>query len=64
MRKYLLYFAILFIVLCLPIRGNETEVRWLWEGHIWVPISFLLFSLICIGSFLYQDERIKVSDSD
>jgi hypothetical protein len=57
MKAYLLYIAMFLIVLCLPIRGNENEIRWLWEDSSWVPISLLFMSLICIGVYLFKIEK-------
>jgi uncharacterized membrane protein YhdT len=59
MKKSLLYIALFLIAACLPVRGNENEVRWLWMDHIWVPIIFLFLSLICIGIYLYRLERLN-----
>ena len=57
MKRYLLYIAMFFIVLCLPIRGNEEAIHWLWEGYLWVPFVFLLISLGCIGMYLSMENR-------
>jgi hypothetical protein len=59
MKSNLLYIAMFLLVLCLPFRGNEEEVRWLWEDIIWIPISLIFASLICIGNYLYKKERLN-----
>ena len=56
MKSNLLYAAMFLLILCVPFRGNEEGVRWLWTNTIWIPISLICVSLICIGYYLYQKE--------
>ncbi len=57
MKNTLLYFAMFLLVLCLPFRGNEEEVRWLWAAMTWMPITLICISLMCIGLYLYKIKR-------
>lgn len=59
MKSHLLYFAMLLLILCLPFRGNEEGVRWLWADITWIPASLVFISVICIGLYLYKIERTK-----
>lgn len=59
MKSYLLYIAMFMIILCLPLRGNENGIRWLWTDILWAPMTLLFISLMCIGFYLYKKERIK-----
>ncbi len=59
MKNYVLYIAMFLIILCLPIRGNKNEVRWLWADLQAVPLTLLLISLFCMGFYLYNRERNK-----
>ncbi|CAN0589395.1 unnamed protein product [Ectocarpus sp. 12 AP-2014] len=61
MKNHLLYFAMFLLVLCLPFRGNEGGVRWLWADITWIPASLIFISLIWIGFYLYKIERTKKS---
>ena len=67
MKNYLLYFAMFLLILCLPFRGNEEGVRWLWADIIPIPLTLMLISLMCIGFYLYKKEKkkelIKKNDS-
>ncbi len=47
------------IILCIPFRGNENEVRWLWVDRPWIPLTLILASLICIALYIYKKELIK-----
>ena len=57
MKSKLLYFAMFLLVLCLPFRGKEEGVHWLWTDIIWIPISLIFTSLVCIGYYLYKKEK-------
>gem|GEM_PF-6123216 len=57
MKSYLLYIAMFLIVLCLPFYGNENEIRWLWADLPWIPLIMIYISLMCIGFYLYKEER-------
>ncbi|HCR55081.1 MAG TPA: hypothetical protein DIW27_11740 [Cytophagales bacterium] len=59
MKSNLLYFAMLLLVLCLPFRGNEEGVRWLWTDIIWIPMSLIFISLVCIGFYMYKKESMN-----
>ncbi len=59
MKSYLLYFAMFLLVLCIPFKGTENEVRWLWADMTWVPTSFIFISLMCIGFYLFEKERMN-----
>lgn len=57
MKNNLLYFAMFLLILCLPFRGNEEEVRWLWTDNTWIPITLIFISLMFIGFYLYKINR-------
>lgn len=57
MKNNLLYFAMFLLILCLPLRGNEEEVRWLWADITWIPQTLIFISLMCIGFYLYKIKR-------
>jgi hypothetical protein len=57
MKSNLLYLAMLLMILCIPFWGNENEVRWLWEDFLWVPLTFLLVSLMCLALYVYRKEN-------
>lgn len=59
MKSYSLYFAMFLLVLCIPFRGDENEVRWLWADMTWVPTSLIFISLMCIGFYLFKKERMN-----
>jgi 4-amino-4-deoxy-L-arabinose transferase-like glycosyltransferase len=62
MKNYLLYFAMFLLILCVPFRGNEEGVHWLWADITWVSTSLIFISLMCIGLYLYEQrskERIN-----
>lgn len=59
MKNYLLYFAMFLIVLCLPIRGSETEVRWLWAEQTWIPFLLLIASLMCVAVYLFKKGAMR-----
>ena len=54
MKSNLLYFAMFFIILCIPFKGNENEVSWLWADLLWVPLSLVSMSLVCIAIYIYK----------
>lgn len=58
MKNNLLYIAMFLMILCLPFRGNENEVRWLWADMLWIPLVFMFSSLMCVGLYLFNKERI------
>ena len=47
------------LILCVPFRGNEEEISWLWADIIWIPISLIFVSLACIGFYIYKKERVS-----
>ena len=57
MKNNLLYFAMFLLILCLPFRGNQEGVRWLWADITWIPITSIFISLMCIGFYLYKINR-------
>lgn len=59
MKSNLLYIAMFLMVLCLPFRGNENEVRWLWADLPVIPLVLMLNSLVCIAIYLYQKRSIE-----
>ena len=59
MKNYLLYVAMFFLVLCLPIFSSENGVQWFWAELVWIPLSLISVSLLCIGYYLYKIERIN-----
>lgn len=54
MKNYLLYLAMILLILCLPFRGNEEGVRWLWADITLIPLTLMFISLMCIGFYLYE----------
>jgi hypothetical protein len=63
MKTYLLYVAMFLIILCLPFSGSGNEVRWLWIDIPWIPMTLIFISLMCIGFYLYNIERIDKNKS-
>jgi len=59
MKNSLLYAAMFLIILSIPFRGNENEVRWLWEDLPVVPLIFICASLMCIALYVFKKESIK-----
>jgi hypothetical protein len=59
MKNYLLYFAMFLLILCLPFRGNEKGVRWLWADITPIPLTLMCISLMCIGFYLFEKEKKK-----
>lgn len=57
MKNNLLYLAMFLLILCIPFRGNEEEVRWLWADLTWIPQTLISISLMCIGLYLYTVKR-------
>ena len=57
MKNNLLYIAMFQMILCLPFRGNENEVRWLWADMLWMPLMLIFSSLMCVGLYLIRKER-------
>ncbi|PJB11185.1 MAG: hypothetical protein CO119_12125 [Flavobacteriales bacterium CG_4_9_14_3_um_filter_40_17] len=57
MKNKLLYFAMFLLILCLPFRGNEEGVRWLWADITLIPLTLMFISLMCIGFYLYEQRR-------
>jgi len=45
------------LILCLPFRGNEEGVRWLWADITLIPLTLMFISLMCIGFYLYEQRR-------
>jgi len=62
MKSNLLYLAMFLLILCVPFRGNEEGIHWLWADTLWIPAFLILVSLMCIGFYLYKKERIKKSN--
>ena len=59
MKNYLLYFAMFLLIICLPFRGYEEGVRWLWADITPIPLTLMFISLMCIGFYLYKKEKKK-----
>ncbi len=59
MKSNLLYFVMFLLILCIPFRGNEKEIHWLWEDITWVPTSLIFISLMLIGFYLYKKKKKK-----
>ena len=57
MKNKLLYFAMFLLILCLPLRGNEEGVRWLWADITLIPLTLMFISLMFIGLYLYEQRR-------
>jgi hypothetical protein len=57
MKNKFLYFAMFLLILCLPFRGNEEGVRWLWADITLIPLTLMFISLMCIGLYLYEQRR-------
>ena len=57
MKNKFLYFAMFLLILCLPFRGNEEGVRWLWADITLIPLTLIFISLMCIGFYLYEQRR-------
>lgn len=53
MKRYLLYFALFFIILCFSIRGNEHEVYWAWRNLHWIPVMLVCMALVCVAFHIY-----------
>jgi hypothetical protein len=64
MKNNLLYIAMILMILCLPFRGNENEVHWLWAEMPWIPYVLILSSLIYVGLYLFKKERITKKSFD
>lgn len=47
------------LILCVPFRGTEEGVRWLWTDMTWIPTSLIFISLMFIGFYVYKKERIS-----
>ena len=45
------------LILCLPLRGNEEGVRWLWADITLIPLTLMFISLMFIGLYLYEQRR-------
>jgi uncharacterized membrane protein len=60
MKSNLLYFAMFLLVLCIPFRGNEEQVHWLWADKTWIPLTLIIISLLCIGFYVYKKERLNL----
>jgi hypothetical protein len=45
------------LILCLPFRGNEEGVSWLWADITLIPLTLMFISLMCIGFYLYEQRR-------
>jgi len=61
MKSNLLYLAMFLIVMCMPFRGSGSEIRWIWDGLLWVPLVSLLSALVCIALYLHKGELAKRS---
>lgn len=59
MKSNLLYLAMFLLILCVPFRGDEEGVQWLWADITWIPMSLIFISLMLIGVYLYKKERIN-----
>ncbi len=62
MKNKFLYFAMFLLILCVPFRGNEEGLRWLWAETTWIPTTLIFISLFCVGFNLYEQrgkERIN-----
>lgn len=53
MKSYLLYLAMILLVLCMPFRGSENEIHWLWADRPWAPLSLISMALVSIAIYLY-----------
>ncbi len=49
----------LLMIISLPFRGNENEVSWLWAEMPWIPLVFILSSLMCIGLYVFKKEKMN-----
>jgi len=45
------------LIICLPFRGDEEGVRWLWADITLIPLTLMFISLMCIGFYLYEQRR-------
>uniref|UniRef100_UPI00404A2D93 hypothetical protein n=1 Tax=Flavobacterium sp. TaxID=239 RepID=UPI00404A2D93 len=54
MKSNLLYFAMFLMILCIPFRGNENEVSWLWADMPYFPLMFLITALLCIAFYVFK----------
>lgn len=59
MKSNLLYYAMFLIILCIPFKGDEHEIRWLWADLPWIPLTLVFAALMCIALYLYKKESIK-----
>lgn len=57
MKSNLLYVAMFLLILCMPIRGNEEGVRWLWADLLWVPLGLVIAALLCIAVYVFRKEQ-------
>ena len=58
MKSNLLYIAMFLLILCVPFRGNENEISWLWADMLWIPFTLVSISLFCIALYIYK-RRIR-----
>jgi len=54
MKNSLLYFAVFLALISASFSFNDTEILWLWENMIQVPIILLITSIILFGVYFYQ----------
>jgi transcriptional regulator with XRE-family HTH domain len=60
---YILYMALLLLILCLPFRGNEQGVYCLWADFTLIPITLITISLASIGFYIYKNRRQQIKNS-
>lgn len=60
---YILYMVLLLLILCLPFRGNEQGVYWLWADFTLIPITLISISLASIGFYIYKNRRQQIKNS-
>ena len=59
---YTLYFALFLLVLCLPFRGNENGVHWLWADITLIPLTLISISLASIGFYIYKKTKQEINN--
>lgn len=65
MKNMFLYFAMFLLILCVPFRGNEKGVRWLWAETTSIPATLVFISSLFIGFYLYEQRRKgKISEDN
>jgi len=60
MNSKLLYVSATLILLSLSFQFNESEITWMWENKVQVPIILGSISIVLIMTHLIQKRRNEV----